>query len=199
MSSKIFCKFSKFSSLADKNISSIVESPMIPKQFWISSVVIFYFLLIIDLGILRHLAFHHLLNLRCILQRTFQYQYFLLLQLIGFYHKLCFWYFLKVNLWHLDNTVIGTFWISVVAKMKITCFGGSSKVFRKAFHALCDSMWTSSIIYILYLEFEGRIFTLSRSSLISSTPLFDAASISIISGFSLKFYMSCIHHMQFRL
>ena len=71
--------------------------------------------------------------------------------------------------------------------MKITCFGGSSKVFRKAFHALCDSMWTSSIIYILYLEFEGRIFTLSRSSLISSTPLFDAASISIISGFSLRF------------
>ncbi len=36
--------------------------------------------------------------------------------------------------------------ISVVAKTKIACGGGSSRVFRSALKAAVDSMWTSSMI-----------------------------------------------------
>ena len=53
---------------------------------------------------------------------------------------------LKLNCWHLDFIVAGTFWSSVVAKINITCAGGSSIVFNKALNALVESMWTSSII-----------------------------------------------------
>ena len=66
--------------------------------------------------------------------------------------------------------------------MKITCGGGSSIVFRSALKAEGESMCTSSIIYTLYLHIVGAYITSSRSALTSSTPLFDAASISIISG-----------------
>ena len=48
------------------------------------------------------------------------------------------------NRWQRDSTVIGTLRISVVAKMNLACGGGSSTVFSKAFHALAESMWTSS-------------------------------------------------------
>ena len=41
-------------------------------------------------------------------------------------------------------------------------------------------------MYTLYFAFEGVYFTLSLNSLISSTLLFDAASISYISLFKLK-------------
>ena len=44
----------------------------------------------------------------------------------------------------------GTFWISVVARMKMTCAGGSSSVFSSALKAAVDSMCTSSMIYTLY-------------------------------------------------
>jgi hypothetical protein len=43
-----------------------------------------------------------------------------------------------------DSTVTGTLRISVVAKMKTTCSGGSSRVLSSALKALRDSMWTSS-------------------------------------------------------
>ena len=69
----------------------------------------------------------------------------------------------------------------VVAKINTTCDGGSSKVKSNALKALVLSIWTSSIIYTLYLDVIGDSFTLSIISLIWSTPVFDAASISYIS------------------
>ena len=45
---------------------------------------------------------------------------------------------------------MGIFWTSVVAKMNLTCGGGSSSVLSRALKAAFDSMWTSSMIYILY-------------------------------------------------
>ena len=39
---------------------------------------------------------------------------------------------------------------SVVARIKIACFGGSSNVFKKALNAAEESMCTSSMIYTLY-------------------------------------------------
>jgi hypothetical protein len=42
--------------------------------------------------------------------------------------------------------VIGTRWISVVAKTNLTSGGGSSSVFNKALKAFFDSMWTSSMM-----------------------------------------------------
>ena len=89
--------------------------------------------------------------------------------------------FLKSNLWHLDKIVAGSFWGSVVANINLTCAGGSSNVFNKALNAPVDNMWTSSIIYTLYFARVGKKLTSSLISLISSTLLFDAASISTIS------------------
>ena len=62
--------------------------------------------------------------------------------------------------------------------MKIACAGGSSRVFRKALKADCDSMCTSSMMYTLYLPTWGGICTWSIRALMSSTPLLDAASSS---------------------
>ena len=42
----------------------------------------------------------------------------------------------KSNLWHLETIVIGTFLISVVAKINFKYSDGSSKVFSKEFHAV---------------------------------------------------------------
>ena len=58
---------------------------------------------------------------------------------------------LKSNIWQRDKIVGIILCFSVVAKMKIACLGGSSKVFRKALNAEGDNMCTSSIIYTLYL------------------------------------------------
>src|SRR3712207_1987796 len=74
--------------------------------------------------------------------------------------------------------VIGNFCGSVVASINITFSGGSSNVFRKAFTAPWVNIWASSIIYTLYLPSCGGYLTSSISSLISSTLLCDAASIS---------------------
>ena len=68
-----------------------------------------------------------------------------------------------------------------MAKIKITWLGGSSKVFKSALKAPVESIWTSSIIYILYLQKAGIKLTLSLKERISSTPLLLAASISTIS------------------
>jgi len=51
--------------------------------------------------------------------------------------------------------VTGNLVTSVVAKMNFTCGGGSSSVLRNAFHALDDSMWTSSTITTLKRSREG--------------------------------------------
>src|SRR6185437_6483110 len=80
-----------------------------------------------------------------------------------------------------DRMVIGTFCTSVVAKTNIACNGGSSSVFSMALNADLESMCTSSIIYTLYLPRVGEYPALSISSRMLSTPVFDAASISITS------------------
>ncbi len=87
----------------------------------------------------------------------------------------------KSKRWQRDKIVCGILCTSVVAIMKITCAGGSSRVFSKALNALVESMWTSSIIKILYLPEDGINITLSRRSRIASTPLLEAPSISITS------------------
>ena len=69
---------------------------------------------------------------------------------------------------------------SVVARMKIACAGGSSSVLRNALNAACESMCTSSMMYTLYLPTCGGTRTWSIRALMSSTPLFEAASSSWI-------------------
>ena len=77
--------------------------------------------------------------------------------------------------------MIGTLLASVVARIKITCLGGSSRVFKSALAADLLSIWTSSIMYTLYLPYTGAMIAFSRSSRMLSTPVFEAASISIMS------------------
>ena len=72
----------------------------------------------------------------------------------------------------------GTLLTSGVAKMKITCSGGSSSVLRSALKAPVESMWTSSIMKILYLPMTGGYCTRSITSRMLSTPVLEAASIS---------------------
>ena len=48
--------------------------------------------------------------------------------------------------WQRDTTVTGTLRTSVVAKMNVTCGGGSSRVFNSALKACFESMWTSSMM-----------------------------------------------------
>ena len=50
----------------------------------------------------------------------------------------------KSNRWQRSTTVGSTLFASVVASTKIVCGGGSSSVFRNAFHAAVDSMCASS-------------------------------------------------------
>src|SRR5690625_1736280 len=88
---------------------------------------------------------------------------------------------LKSNRCHLEIIVNGILWGSVVARINTTCAGGSSNVFNRALNALTEIICTSSIIYTLYGTVVGAYFTLSRISRISSTLVFDAASISITS------------------
>ena len=52
----------------------------------------------------------------------------------------------RSNRWQRDRTVTGTLRISVVAKMNLTCSGGSSSVLRSALNAPVESMCTSSMI-----------------------------------------------------
>ena len=84
----------------------------------------------------------------------------------------------KSNLWTRERTVSGTLCGSVVASTNSTCAGGSSSVFRKAFHASVVSMCASSMMYTLRRSEAGRYFTFSRRSRISSMPRLLAASIS---------------------
>ena len=79
---------------------------------------------------------------------------------------------------HLEITVLGTFSGSVVAIKKMTWLGGSSSVFKRALKLPFDNIWTSSIKKILNLETLGDVWTDERSSLICSTPVLEAASIS---------------------
>ena len=80
---------------------------------------------------------------------------------------------------------------SVVARMKMTYDGGSSRVFRKALNAAAVSMCTSSMMNTRYFPDAGGIITWSMSWRMSSTPLFDAASSSRI--LSERFSLNCRH------
>ena len=77
--------------------------------------------------------------------------------------------------------VAGNLFISVVHKMNTTFSGGSSSVFNRALNALSVNICTSSMIYTFRLPTMAGYFTLSRKSLISSTRLLLAASISNMS------------------
>jgi hypothetical protein len=77
--------------------------------------------------------------------------------------------------------VSGTLWTSVVASTKRTWSGGSSSVFSNALKAPVESMCTSSTTNTLYGSRAGRYFTPSTMSRTLSTPLLEAASISMTS------------------
>ena len=87
----------------------------------------------------------------------------------------------KLNCKQRLSTVTGTFWGSVVAKMNLTCAGGSSNVFSMALKALLDSICTSSMIYTLKRPTVGAYCALSSKSRMASTCVLLAASTSSIS------------------
>ena len=84
----------------------------------------------------------------------------------------------KSYIWQRLRIVGRILCFSVVARMKMTCAGGSSSVFRKALKAAVESMCTSSMIKTLYFPNCGGMRVCSMSVLICSTELFDAASSS---------------------
>ena len=88
----------------------------------------------------------------------------------------------KSKRWQRSMIVGITFWGSVVARTKTVLGGGSSSVFRKAFQASLVSMWASSRMYTFQRPAAGAKPTRSRSSRMSSTERFEAASISITSS-----------------
>ena len=88
----------------------------------------------------------------------------------------------KSKRWQRSMIVAGTLCASVVASTKTTCAGGSSSVFRNAFQAAVVSMCASSRMYTRLPPCIGASATFSRSSRMSSTELFDAASISTTSS-----------------
>ena len=103
---------------------------------------------------------------------------------------------IKSNFWHILCIVFKTLSGFVVARINTTLAGGSSIVFNKAFEAAVESIWHSSITYTFHLACVGANLALSIISRIFSTPVFDAASISIISSAFPS--VICLHksHLQ---
>src|SRR5436190_8517925 len=85
---------------------------------------------------------------------------------------------LKLKTWQRERIVGMILCFSVVAKINLACFGGSSRVFRKALKAALLSMCTSSITYTLYSPSWGAKRTWSTRLRMSSTELLLAASSS---------------------
>ena len=75
-----------------------------------------------------------------------------------------------------------TFSGSVVAKMKTTCSGGSSTIFSRALNPAVVTMCASSMMKMRYREEAGEKPAWSRSSRVSSTPPWLAASSSVTSN-----------------
>ena len=98
---------------------------------------------------------------------------------------------LKSKRWQRESMVAGSRCGSVVASMNTAWAGGSSSVLSRALNAPVESMCTSSMMYTLYFATAGGYLTFSRRSRISSTPLLEAASISITS--MLFSFLSCKH------
>ena len=88
----------------------------------------------------------------------------------------------KRKCWVRERIVAGMRSGSVVAKMKITCSGGSSSVLSRALKALFDIMCASSRMMTFFGLSSGASRMRSRNSRTSSTELLLAASISITSG-----------------
>ena len=86
----------------------------------------------------------------------------------------------KSYIWQRLRMVGRILCFSVVARMKMTCAGGSSSVFKKALKAAVESMCTSSMMKTLYLPTCGGMRVCSISVLMCSTELFEAASSSKI-------------------
>ena len=84
----------------------------------------------------------------------------------------------KSYIWHRESMVGSILCFSVVARMKMTCAGGSSRVLRKALNAAVESMCTSSMMNTLYLPTCGGMRVCSISDLMFSTELLLAASSS---------------------
>ena len=74
-----------------------------------------------------------------------------------------------------------TRWGSVVASTNTTRGGGSSRVLSRALKAAVESMWHSSITYTFQRACTGAKRERSISSRMLSTPVLEAASISITS------------------
>ena len=85
---------------------------------------------------------------------------------------------LRLNCRQRESTVTGIFCGSVVARMNLTCSGGSSRVFSMALKAELESMCTSSMTYTLKRPRVGAYTAFSRSWRISSTLVLVAASTS---------------------
>ena len=87
----------------------------------------------------------------------------------------------KSNRWQRLRIVGSTRWGSVVASTNTTRGGGSSRVLSRALKAAVESMWHSSITYTFQRACTGAKRERSISSRMLSTPVFEAASISITS------------------
>ena len=79
--------------------------------------------------------------------------------------------------------VAGTLWGSVVARMKTTCGGGSSRVFRQGVEGLLgEHVHLVDDIDLVLAAWAGRYLIFSRRSRISSMPRLLAPSISMTSS-----------------
>ena len=92
--------------------------------------------------------------------------------------------------------VCSTFSGSVVAKTNFTNSGGSSTSFSSALNAADVTMWASSMMYTLNRDEIGAKKAFSRRSRASSTPLCDAASISMTSSEPLPLGASATQESQ---
>ena len=81
---------------------------------------------------------------------------------------------LKSSLIHLESIVAGSFWGSVVASMKTTYSGGLLQCLEQSIESSCGQHMHLIYDIHLFLPAAGGYLTLSLSSRILSTPLFDA-------------------------
>ena len=89
---------------------------------------------------------------------------------------------LKSKRWQRLRIVGSTRWGSVVANTNTTCGGGSSRVLSSALNAAVESMWHSSTTYTFQRACTGANRERSIRSRMLSTPVLEAASISITSS-----------------
>ena len=69
---------------------------------------------------------------------------------------------LKAYRWQRERMVAGTLCSSVVARMKMRCSGGSSRIFSSALNAGTESICTSSTMYTRFFTLAGEYTASSR-------------------------------------